>query len=330
MSDSQFRQDLVSGDWIVVAPSRRHKSSDIAVKIPARKRVPKENCPFEDPQKNGNGEPILVVPDRNKWRLQLIPNKYPVVAPHKKNCSLITREGPYAAMEGRGYHEVFITRDHNGNFPKLAADDARELFESFQSRYRVLSKDKCLSYILIFHNWGPAAGASVYHPHYQLIAIPVIPPDVEHSFAGSIRFSKENKKCVHCVMLEWEKKEKKRIVYENKGAIVFAPFVSRNSFELRIFPKRHESFFEDSPPETIKSVAEALQISLQKIEKNLNDPDYNFFIHTAPVRNKSKFSHYHWHLEILPKTNIWAGFELGTGIEIVAVDPNEAAKLLRN
>ncbi|MBI4160273.1 DUF4921 family protein [Candidatus Wolfebacteria bacterium] len=330
ISNSELRQDLVSGDWIVVAPSRRKRPRDTAAALPARVRIPREKCPFEDPQGNGNGEPLAVYPLRKNWQIQLIRNKYPVLAAHTEICPVALRRGPYAIIPGRGYHELFITRDHDNNFPKLTPRDAVGLFNAFQNRYRALAKDKCLSYILIFHNWGPMAGASVYHPHYQLIAIPVIPPDVEHSLDGSKRYFKKHRRCVHCTMIAWEKKEKKRVVYENKKAIVVAPFVSRNSFELRVFPKNHTPYFEDTSPRDMELMVDAVQRSLARIEKKLNDPDYNFFIHTAPVANKSRFSHYHWHIEILPKTNIWAGFELGTGIEIVGVDPDQAARLLRN
>lgn len=233
-------------------------------------------------------------------------------------------------MDGRGYHNIVITRDHNKNFSHLSSADALSLFMAFQQRYRSSLKDPCLAYILIFHNWGPKAGASVYHPHYQMIGIPVIPPDVGHSLDGSAAYFKKNKKCVHCAMIEWEKKNKRRIIFENKNAIAFAPFVSREPFEVRIFPKNHSSYFENASVRDLQSVVSLLQKSLLAMEKRLGDPDYNFFIHTAPLRNKKRYHHYHWHIEILPKILISAGFELGTGIEITVVDPDEAARILRN
>ena len=130
-------------------------------------------------------------------------------------------------------------------------------------------------------------------------------------------------------MIGWEKKYKKRIVYENEGAIAFAPFVSKNPFEVRIFPKKHLPYFENTLDQEIDCVTDGLQQVLRKLEKNLKDPDYNFFIHTAPIRDKEKYKMYHWHIEVAPKTNINAGLELGTGVEVNEVDPDEAAKLLR-
>lgn len=326
--DSELRQDLVSGDWIVVAPGRISRPRELIKDHKKRIRPPVAGCPFENPQKNGNEEPILIYPERKNWRAQIVSNKYPVVS-HGLVCARPSRSGPYTVMEGVGHHEILITRGHDDNFGRLKQKDALLVFRMFGERYRALASDKCLSYISIFHNWGPNAGASVYHPHYQIMAIPVIPPDVEHSLEGSAHYFKQHKKCVHCVMLQWEKKEKKRVVYENKDVIVFAPFVSREPFELRIFPKRHLPYFENTATPYLESIVDALQKSLKLLEKRLNDPDYNFFIHTAPLKNKNQYKHYHWHIEILPKISVSAGFELGTGIEITVVDPDEAAGILK-
>jgi len=325
--NSELRQDLVSGDWVLIAPKRA--TTHLTLKKTKRKKSPIKKCPFEDPQKSGNGEPILVyAKDFHDWLVQILENKYSALV-HKNVCAQSFKKGPYLAVEGIGHHDIVITRDHNKNFPRLDKKEANRVFQAFRDRYLNLSNDSCLQYISIFHNWGPKAGATVYHPHYQIIALPVVPPDVNHSIDGSSRYFKKNKKCVHCAMIEYEKKEKKRIVYENKGAIVFTPFVSREPFELRIFPKKHLPFFENTLDEDLEFVVEALQKSLAKIEKKLGDPDYNFFIHTAPVSGKNKHKHYHWHIEIQPKISISAGFELGTGIEITVVDPDQAAKILK-
>lgn len=126
-------------------------------------------------------------------------------------------------------------------------------------------------------------------------------------------------------MLADEIKDKKRIVFENKMAIVFAPFASHSNFELRIFPKKHEAHFEKMDKKELTYFAEALRQSLRKIYKGLKDPSFNFFIHTAPTIPHQDYQHYHWHIEILPKVSIWGGFELGTGIDIVSMSPEATA-----
>lgn len=322
---SELRQDIVSGDWIVVAPGRANRPHTI--KATTRKHAPKSSCPFENPQDSGNKPPILIYPDQKDWQLQILENKYPAVM-HHKVCGTISKVGPYPVVPAVGHHDLLITRDHEKNFPHLSKKEADQVFQALRDRYLMLFNDKCLDYIFMLHNWGPGAGASIFHPHYQVIALPVVPPDVQHSLNGSKKYWDKNKKCVHCVMLAYEMKEGKRIVYENEGAVALAPFVSRSPFEVRIFPKKHLPFFENTLDEDISYAVEALQQVLKKFEKKLKDPDYNFFIHTAPLRDKKSYEHYHWHIEAYPKVSIKAAFEAGTGVEINDVDPDLAAKLL--
>jgi len=331
ISNSELRQDLVSGDWIVITPARARRPDDFIKKKEKRKIAPIKNCPFEDPQKFSNLEPYLIYPNKSSWAVQVFPNKYPVVA-HQKTKARFFHNGPYTIFPGVGHHDLVITRDHRKNFPKLNKEEAHLVFQAFRDRYLIFfqEKEKQIAYVSIFHNWGPAAGASIFHPHYQIIAIPVVPPDINHSLIGSTRYFEQHHKCIHCLMIEWEKKEKKRIIYENEGAIAFAPYVSRSPFEVRVFPKKHLPYFENTYDEDIEDVVGVLQKVLKIFEKKLNDPDYNFFIHTSPIKDKEKFHHYHWHIEITPKFSIMAGFELGTGIEINVIDPDQAAKLLRN
>ncbi len=326
---SELRQDLVSGDWVMISPRRAKKGPLSLIKKESKRKIaPQKNCPFCDPKINP-GKLIACYPQNENWRIKIIQNKYPAVTPSKKPIRFF-KKGPYFVAEARGCHHVVITKDHYKNFAHLNRQDANLLFEVLKNHYLKLAQDPNCAYISIFHNWGPKAGASVYHPHYQIISIPVIPPDVAHSLSGSTHYFKKHKKCVHCEMIKHVKKEKKLIVYENQEFIVFTPFVAREPFELRIFPKKHFPYFENTPSEILNLATDALQKSLSLVEKRLNDPDYNFFLHTASVENKQKYHFYHWHIEMQPKISISAGFELATGVEITVVDPNDAAKILRH
>jgi len=178
------------------------------------------------------------------------------------------------------------------------------------------------------HNYGKEAGASIYHPHSQIFGISIIPPDVQSSLDGSRRYYHKEGKCVHCVMIEYELKDKSRLIFENEHFIAFCPFASRVNYEVRIFPKFHSPNFEKINENQEKQLAEIFRICLNKIYEKLNNPAYNFFIHTAPTTTEH-IEHYHWHIEILPRISKWAGFEIGTGIEIITVAPEEAAKQLK-
>lgn len=336
---SELRQDLVSGDWVVVAPKRalRH-GRKLTFKKRKIKLPPKSTCPFEDLQKSGHGVPILALDRKSNeikwqlgenydWFLQVVPNKYPIV--REGDCSVYHREGPFSWLEGAGFHEIVIFREHAKQPAYFSRSEVDLMLQAYQKRYQALSQEDCAEYVLIYHNHGPEAGATIYHPHSQIVALPVIPPDVGRSIRGSGEYFKKYQRCVHCDMIAWERKEGSRVVYENETMIAFCPYASKVSFETRIFPKMHENAIEAISVRERWLLADALMAVLRKVAKGLADPPYNFFIHTAPTHPK-QFRHYHWHIEILPRTSIWAGVELGTGVEVVSVTPEQAAMHLRS
>ncbi len=344
---SELRFDLVSKDWITIATARAKRPETF--KREKRKVViaPKKTCPFchletqEKPtliftegKKVPFGlQPTLRPPAKDgpldipkNWTTIVIPNKFPAFA---RDTSLNERtEGPYQLMDAMGFHEVVITRDHVKQIAQFSIEQIKEVIDAYQERYLNLMNEKFVNYVSIFHNQGAEAGASVFHPHSQIIAMPLTDPDIQSSLQGSERFFEENKKCVHCVMIDWDLKDGRRIIFKNKDFVVLCPFASRVAFETRIFPLKHHAYFERVNEEQKWALAEALQQTLKRVFKGLNDPAYNFFLHTAPCDGKN-YDHYHWHFEVLPKTGVWAGFELGTGIEISTIEPEKAAEYLR-
>lgn len=332
---SEFRRDIVSGEWILVSSVRQLRPHMLSKKPEKRKLSSKKDCPFEDPQKSGNGAPLFWYPkpgtnpeDLKNWFVQVIPNKYPILL-KGKSCPKQNSHGPYEKMSALGFHEVIITRDHTKDLKKMSLEEVGLVLKTYKERYLTLEKEGCVDYIQIFHNHGELAGASVAHPHSQLVALPIVPPDVSRSVNGGINFFKKNKKCVHCTMLDWELKEKERIIFRNKYFVAIVPYAARVPYEVRIFPITHHSDFEEIPESKIPHLSECLQISLKKLGKVLKNPDYNFFIHTASAKVKN-VPYYHWHIEIYPRTYRWAGLELGTGIEVVAVSPEMAAQQLKS
>ncbi len=336
MKTSLFRKDIVSGDWILVASSIQKKPNFFAKSL-KRPKTSKQGCPFEYPQKTQKVTPLFWCPrpeargeareKLSSWFVQAIPNKFPVLTPHK-TCPIPLSEGPYKKMQGVGFQELVITRDHDRSLGFMTREEIGLVLTTYRERYLSLKKEKCVEYILIFHNNGSRAGATVPHPHSQILALPIIPPDVGRSLLGSQRYFHEYRKCVHCTMLKKELNDKERIIYKNKDFVVLCPYASRVSFEVRLFPLKHNPNFEDMNEAACESLADAVRVIFSKLKKAMNDPDYNFFIHTAPTQ-ASHMEHYHWHLEILPRTSIWGGVELGTGIEIVKVPPEEGAKILK-
>lgn len=331
-SISELRQDLVSGDWVVIATGRAKRPHAFAGK-PATLKQSRAQCPADFERPFDKKHPPLLRYDydatqdkRTGWAVVVKQNRYPAFA--KGVCKFFSKEGPYTLTAGVGFHELFILRDHGKFIPDLTGREMAMLVRAYRDRYTFVADQECIEYVSVFHNHGREAGSSVSHLHSQLIGLPVIPPDVFKSIRGSERYFDMHQKCVHCVMVAHEARAKKRVIYENKEFIVFVPFVSRIAFEVRIFPKIHSSNFRTLTDENIPLLADALQTVIRTLHRGLNDPAFNFFIHTSPAQDHHH--HYHWHMEIIPKTSVWAGFELGTGIEISALLPEDAAEYLRN
>ena len=323
----ELRQDLVTGDWVVIATSRAKRPEDFAKQ--EKEEIKEESgkaCLFCDPTASGQEKDTLLYSDaKGDWSLRVFPNKFPAF--NREDYPKHFEEGPYFGMDGIGYHEIIVTRDHERQIANMETAEVAEILDAYQDRYIDLMNKKSVNYIEIFHNHGKEAGASIPHPHSQLIAMPILPADVRRSLEGAEKYFGMYGKCAHCEMIGWEKEEK-RVIFQNEHFIVFAPFVPRVNFELRIYPKKHQSNFEKITEIERKYLAEALQNALCSLYKGLKNPDYNFFIHTAPCDEK-KYNYYHWHIEFLPKTNTWAGLELGTGVEVITIKPEEVAKFLR-
>ena len=322
---SELRFDLVSKNWVVIATGRAKRPEDFAKQERLKVEVAEKECPFCDLATQG--KPMLEYKNEaGDWEVAVIPNKYPAFA---QSGSLNERaEGPYSIMDGVGFHEVVVTRDHQKSLAQMPLAQVRRVIDAYQERYLELANEKFVNYISVFHNHGREAGASIAHPHSQIMAIPVIDPDLQGSLNGSRLFFETQGECVHCKMMEWDREDKRRVVYENKEFVVLCPFASRAAFEMRIYPKEHHPYFERIKDAEKEQLANALQVALNKLFKGLNDPAFNFFLHTAPADGKD-YGHYHWHFEIVPKTAVWAGFELGAGIEISTVEPEKAAEYLR-
>lgn len=334
---NEFREDLVSGEWVLFSTKRAKRPRKKSKKSFYQ---PEDKCPFEDPE--ASGHKVVETYNLNKsasqaddWFIKVIDNKYPAVEPGI--CEVQKKVGPYNTVEARGFHEVVITREHDKGFGHFSTEEMARTFFVFREEYKKISshKESCGKYILIFHNFGAEAGASIYHPHSQIISTPILPPDVLRSVSGSQKFYDKNHKKVHDLMIDYEVKEKKRIVFENDQFIAFCPFVSKFPYEVRIFPKESSPNFEKITDDSLDLLAETTVSVLKKINNSLFSPDYNIFIHTAPIEEEPvlgkkdiHFEFYHWHIEIIPKISIQAGFELGSGVDINVVDPDKAAETL--
>ena len=323
----ELRQDPVSGEWIILSPgrSRRPQMLDRRAAAP-RKPAPKKGCPFEDLPDSGNGTIFSAWPNLSRWQIAVIPNKYPALM-HGETHAVDFRQGIYSGKTGVGTHELIVTRDHNRSFADLSPSLAARVLEVVQDRYRFANDGKN-AYAVAFLNYGPSVGSSLWHPHYQLMAVPFVPPHVARSIGTAERYFRDHRRCIRCVLIKEELRHRTRIVDQNTNAVAFAPYASRRPFEVTVMPKRHRPRFEDEPKEVVADVAALMQLVLRRLRKHVQDPDLNFFIHSAPLGRK-EYPHHHWHAEILPHLSYLGGLEFATGIYVNVADPDEVAKVLK-
>ncbi len=330
---SELRCDVASGDWVVVASGRAKRPEMFKKEGRAQQDDTIKDCPFCDFDNLQNA--IISFEDGRKvdrltenWSAISIPNKFPAFQPGD-DLNKRYENGLYQTMNAVGFHEVIITRDHYLSMGQLPQEKVREVMALYKNRYMELKEKKHVNYISIFHNHGKEAGASITHPHSQILTTPLIDVDLNKALDKGRAYHEDKRNCIYCQMNEWEMKERNRIVYENDMFLVLCPFASKSAFQTIVSPKKHLAYFEHITEEELDLLADAFRVAMAKIYKGLNDPPYNFYLHCAPADGMNH-NYYHWHWTILPKTSVWAGFELGARMEISTIKPEKAAEYLRN
>jgi len=319
----ELRQDPITKEWVIISPNRSKKHINIQKQ---KREVDLQNKdPFWDPQKSGNEKPSFIKPNIENWKVQIFPNKKPAL----KSVINLTKNqnGPYNTLSAFGFHDLIVTKSQTQNFSELSKEDALLVFQGAKERYKFMQSKK-IKYAMMFQNWGPTAGASVPHPHYQIIGLPIIPNSVLNSLNGADKYYKKNHSYGYSDIIKFEKKYKKRILSENEHAISFTRFASKEPFDFRVFPKKQIPEFSRTNDKILEGVVEVLQKSLTMLKKNVKDPDYNFYIHSSPLDKINKY--YHWHIDVIPRVTISAGVEYGLGVEITVLDPDESAFIIKN
>ncbi len=327
---SDLRKDPIVGRWVIIATDRAKRPQDFARLEPVKlggfcpfckgseANTPPEILAYREPHSNANNP---------GWRVRVVPNKFPAL---QVEGALNKRgDGIYDLMNGVGAHEVIIECPHHEtSMSRLSVDNIREVLWVYRDRLVDLKRDPRLVHGLIFKNVGALAGASLEHSHSQLIVTPVVPISVWEEMTGSLEFYNYRGRCIYCDMIQQELATGSRIVLDTPNFVVFCPFASRFPFETWVLPKQHSSHYENIPRQGVEEMGMVLKTILSKLELALDDPPYNFIIHTAPFDTK-ELPHYHWHLEIIPRLTRIAGFEWGSGFYINPVLPEQAGAFLR-
>jgi UDPglucose--hexose-1-phosphate uridylyltransferase len=256
------------------------------------------------------------------WSVRVIPNLYPVFKPPKENDYYIKEKSP-TAFKAIGHHEVIIESScHEEHLGVARLSQIIQVINAYNDRIKTLSKNSYVKHISIFRNHRSEAGASLAHPHSQLIATPCIPNILNQEKNASKTLWDKNCECCFCNILDKEKKGP-RYIWENNSFLVFTPWASVNPLEFWIMPKIHHSNMLAMSEKEKKDLAEVLRVSLGGLRNIVNDPPYKFGFHS--LIDEKATDYYHWHLEVYPRLSIWAGFEKSTGMFINVISPEDAA-----
>ncbi|MFC1658178.1 galactose-1-phosphate uridylyltransferase [Candidatus Omnitrophota bacterium] len=334
----ELRKDPIIGRWVIIATERAKRPDQFSA--PASGPAEGE-CPFCRGHEDHTPKQILTLPESvpgrkvQDWQVRVIPSIKPVL----KIEGGLERSGHgiYDTMNGIGAHEIVVeTPEHINNIADLSLEQVDNVLNIYRHRIEDLGKDRRFRYVLVFKNFGWAAGGGrIKHSRSQIIATPVTPKRVKEKLAGSKRYFDYRERCIFCDLIKQELESGDRLIIEVDGFIAVSPFASRFPFEVWILPKKHSCDFVKLDDSSRRALAKILKIVLSKLKKGLNDPPFNYIIHTAPFRRpKSGYwrtieEDYHWHIEIMPRLTRVAGFEWGTGFYICPLPPESAAKFLR-
>ena len=325
----ELRQNFFTKEWVIIATERAKRPEELATHRP-QQAVPSfiDSCPFCPGNEGQTPVEVMRLPSRDEpWQVRVVPNKFPALSSDLQPAR--TPQHLRRRIDGFGYHEIIVdSPDHSRSLAQLTDTQVASVLTAYKQRYNVLSLDHRVSHITIFKNHGTDAGASIQHPHSQLIATPMIPIQVRHRLHEALRHYDDVGECMFCHMVEREIEDQTRVVVKSDRFVAMQVFASPTPFATHIFPLRHMASFGDISEMEITDLARVLRTLLAKIYVGLQNPDLNFTVRSGPAEYAGA-RHFHWYVSVIPRLTRVAGFELGSGMFINTVLPEEAAEFLR-
>ena len=325
----ELRQNFMTKEWVVIATERAKRPDQMAVHRPA-KPLPSfsENCPFCPGHESQTPPEILRLPEGNGWKARVVANKFAALSPEAKPERTIHRS--LRSMGGFGVHDVIVeTPDHSLAMAMMTDQQVADILRIYKTRHDQLSLDPRIAHVTIFKNHGADAGTSLEHPHSQMIATPVISYQVRQRFQEAIQHYDDFGGCMFCQIIDEELQDGRRVVLQSEHFAAIELFASPAPFFTHIYPKRHMASFGDISAAELNDLGRVLRALLAKLYHGLVNPDFNFTIRTAPAECVG-VRYFHWYMSVIPRLTRTAGFELGSGMFINTVIPEQAAEFLRN
>ncbi|MDR0823086.1 MAG: hypothetical protein LBN20_04835 [Endomicrobium sp.] len=331
---SEFRRNPVFGNWIIIDTERNFSQEKHSVENGVEKSDT-AYCPFCPGNESMTKPEILAFsnnphryPNTGDWKLRVVPNNKPILQVE----SAIKRQayGIYDKMEGAGAHEIIIeSPQHDLQFKNAPLEYYENAYKAAISRVRDLRNDIRFEHIFYMKKYGSHGNYPIgSHPHSQIIALPIVPKQVNEELDGALRYFNYKERCVFCDIILQEIDDGIRIIAENESFIALCPYASRYPFEVRIMPKTHKSDFDLISDAEMSALANITKTVQTKYSLVLDDCPGTILVHTAPLK-KRNLSYYHWYLEIIPEIAVLGNIDKGTGLFVNPIFPEDAAKHLK-
>jgi len=340
---------IIPTESVLVATARSMRPKKEEPPAPHDSRSYVEACPFCRGNESKTPASIAQIPSEGEWKLRIVENLYPVLGDDREDPHF--NFGLQQTLDGYGRHEVIIDNaDHGIRLNEMDEGHLSLLFETYRNRMEQLyQSNPRLKSVLAFKNFGPAAGASISHTHSQIIAMPVVPDNIQAELRNSAAFYEASHRCIFCSLIDealtfeatlfdrtsGEVRRKinvgQFVVERNSRFVAVKPFASRYEWEVHILPLEHKADFLACGREELEDLAKIVKRTMERLNRVIGGAQYNYFLHSVPHSPEcgAQAASYHWHLEICPRTSIPTGFELGSGLFVNTICPEDAAERLR-
>jgi UDPglucose--hexose-1-phosphate uridylyltransferase len=327
----ETRVDPETGEWRLIAPARAARPDDSRT---AGASGAGPVCPFCPGNEHMTPpERMRVPPGSPDWRIRVVPNKYAVVSPSGASASQPdrwdVRHAHAEAFAATGDHEVVIESPrHDWDLRQAGPDQAAEILSAVRERCRALSRGRLA--VAAFRNYGRAAGASLSHPHSQIVALDRVPPPL----AGRWQRTREHHAATGRRLLDdvvaAERAAGGRVIEDTGDLVVFQPYASAVPHHTLLVPGDGRATFADATDDALRALARTLPRLLAALAGVLDDPAYNLVVHAGPVDEPDAGRWYQWHVGLYPRVSTIGGLELATGVAVNAKAPEQTAPVLRD
>ena len=319
---SELRLNPLTGRWVTIATERATRPDEFPSARLQVEADPGRPCPFCPGNEESTPPELQSYGHGDGWNVRVVPNRYPAFSGTEPMA--VTNLGPlFRQAPATGIHEVLVlSPKHTDSFADLSDDQVSVAMRAIRDRVSAHASQAGVRYSQAIVNYGREAGASLRHPHGQLLGIPFVPGEVADEEAGFRRFSSS---CALCTLIEAERDAGYRIVHEDDTTMVICPFWSGTPYEMLVIPKPHQGHIAKATDDDLAGVGRSVRDALRSLRTSVGDLAYNVVFHTLPHQHDNLF---HWHIHLIPRVASVIGFEQGTGVLINIVAPEQATKLL--